>query len=454
MDVVVPSICLSSVAGALLFYVGGRLSPRPAPPPPPPPALERDLSGVHEARDRAEAAFAREREQTEALRAELSNAHQARAQADAEAAASLRRLADEGTRLRRSAAELTEQLAALRTRATAESEARTRPGLDAAEARAAAAEIRTAELDAELSKTRAELEKAAATARRLSNEATALRARAATASRAATDLEAARAAVAEAEASAVARARLQEENQRLAQTVATLQASLETVRETARDRDRTPAPDLAEVQRKGLEAAMKLRTLEMRAAEIDRREAEDADLRRQVDALKGAEAEAAELRLRVRDLEAHGFARRTRTLTGIEQGPDDMPVSTGAPELSATLELGLRQLCKREQGCRAAVLADYRGLLIAAYGEASHRDELAAGASILTSAAERLRELLPLGEAASFTLLDEHDIVFRARLLSWGDERFLLATLGAAPPTGDPAAEAMRARIAAMIGAG
>ncbi len=100
------------------------------------------------------------------------------------------------------------------------------------------------------------------------------------------------------------------------------------------------------------------------------------------------------------------------------------------------------------------MLADFRGLLIAAHGEPSHCEELAAAASVLTSTAERLRELLPLGEAASFTLVDENEVVFRTRLLAWEDERFLLGTLGAAPPGQDPVAAAMRARIAALIGAG
>ncbi len=433
MDVVVPSICLSSVAGALLFYAGGRIYPREAPREAAPASTpEIDLARAGQAS--AEAALAEERARATVLRADLAGERAARARADAEAAIERRRLGDEATRQSRAAADLGAELAALRAKAE----------------RAAAAELRVTERDAELERTRAALEKAEATARRLSGEATALRARATTAGRAETELSAARAALAAAEASAADAARLRQENERLGRAVSTLEATLEATQERAR----AAGPDLAEAQRRSLEAAMMLRTVEQRAAEIERREAEDTALRRRVDALQGAAAEAAELRHRVRDLEAHGFARRTRTFTGVAGEPDAIPAGAAAPELSTSLELGLRDLTRREEGCRAAVLADYRGLLIAAYGDASHRDEIAAAASILTTAAERLRELLPLGEATCFTLVDEHETFFRARLLGWGDERFLLGTLGAAPPAGDPAAEAMRARIASMIGAG
>ena len=145
---------------------------------------------------------------------------------------------------------------------------------------------------------------------------------------------------------------------------------------------------------------MALRTAEQRSAEIARREAENAELRRRVEALSAAAAEAEILRRRVRDLEAMGFAQEARAARADD---DEGPVSGGLEE---SLSLGLRELCEREEGCRAAVLSDLRGLLIAAHGEAGHRLELAAAAALTTTAAERLRELLPLGEPARFTLAD------------------------------------------------
>jgi hypothetical protein len=195
---------------------------------------------------------------------------------------------------------------------------------------------------------------------------------------------------------------------------------------------------------------MKLRLLEQRAEEIAQREAENAELRRRVEALSAVAAEADELRRRVRDLEAQGFARRPLDSIG---ELDEVPDSMGKFELETSLELGLRELVKREDGCRAAVLSDVRGLLIAAYGEAGHRVELAAAASLTLSAAERLRDLLPLGAAKSFALVDDNAIVFRTRWLRWQDECFLLSTLGEAPEEDEGPTEALRVHVSELIGA-
>jgi hypothetical protein len=409
MDVVVPSICLSSLTGALLFYAGGRLSPRGEPgslaepaPAPMPTAPDPELEAERAARVRAEAetagtvlarqqavsALAEERARSKALRDELESERDARTRADAEAARERRRLVDEGTRLRAEmarlgaeAARLTEQLAA-RPPPPAPTRKGTTPGTGATpprfndvEARAAAAEARVAALTDELSKARA-----------------------------------------------------------------------------AADAGRAGAPDLAELQRRGLEVSMKLRTLEQRSGEIDRREAENADLRRRVEALSASAAEAEELRRRLRDLEAQGYARHPLdSLHEIEE----MPVSEGKPELETSLALGLRDLAVREGRCRAAVLSDTRGLLIAAYGEADHRIELAAAASLTTTTVERLRELIPLGEVTSVVLVDQNDLVLRTRWLRWDDECFVLSTLGpGAPAFDDSAAEALRTQLSELIGAG
>ena len=98
------------------------------------------------------------------------------------------------------------------------------------------------------------------------------------------------------------------------------------------------------------------------------------------------------------------------------------------------------------------MLSDVRGLLIASFGEAAHRQELAAAAALTTTTAERLRELLPLGEPLAFTLVDANEIVFRTRWLRWEDDGFLLSTLGAAPAAGDAPAEELRRRLAALLG--
>jgi hypothetical protein len=439
MDVVVPSICLSSVAGALLFYAGGRLSARVAPeapapaeaPPPPDVEAERaarlraeaEATGAWRSHREAVAALAEERSRSTALREDLAGERDARARADAEAASERQRLIGEGVRLR-------DDLARLRE----------------VEMRAAGAETRAHELGAEVQRARADLQKATAQAARLTGELAALRARAAESDRAAALLTATRAAADATEATAQ---RLRDDNERLRGTVAVL------------ERERAAAPDLATAQRQRVEVAMKLRALDQRAEEVARREEENAELRRRVDTLAAAAAEVVALRAEVRDLTARGFAKQATDGLPEDAGwDDDVPDSEGMLELETSLELGLRELCKREPGCRAAVLSDLRGLLVAAYGEPGHRDEMAAASSLMTYLAERLGDLVPVGEPTSLALTDGNEVVFRTRWLRWEDECFLVSTLGKTPPEGAGAAgherppiDVLRARLEELLGA-
>jgi hypothetical protein len=424
MDVVVPSICLSSVAGAILFYAGGRLHARPAPPVPPTPEVELERAARR--------------------RAEEETAGTLRATRDAVAA-----LAEERSRS-----------TALREALASEQDARTRTDADAEAARLEAGRARV-----EAAQARAETERATAAARRLSTEAGALRAKIA-------EIEAARGREGEAQAKAIAaearasqsEARATKAEAKVAEALAKAAealakaASAEGIREenqrleraiSALEQQRAATPDLAEVQRRALSATMALRTLEQRSEEVARREAENVDLRQRVEALSGAAVEAEALRRRVRELEARGFAEATHGFPRADEA-DEAPISES---LESSLSIGLREVCQ-EEGCRAAVLSDMRGLLIAAFGEDAHRLELAAAAALTTTTAERLRELLPLGEPLAFTLADANAIVFRTRWLRWEDECFLLSTLGATPAKGDAPAEAIRGRLAALLGHG
>ncbi len=51
------------------------------------------------------------------------------------------------------------------------------------------------------------------------------------------------------------------------------------------------------------------------------------------------------------------------------------------------------------------------------------------------------------------TLVDENDVVLRTRWLRIEDECLLLSTLGAAPKARDAAAESLRSKLFALIGA-
>jgi hypothetical protein len=430
MDLV-PSIWLSSFTGAVLFFAGGRLWGRGAAEAPLPElaaareARARAEEQAREARDEAERALAEARSQATALGQQLEGERAARGRLEDE----LRRSGALGARLR----ERTDELAAaieVERAARAEGAAE----LGRAQARAASAEARVAGAEARAAS--AERRGAAATeeiarlGRALADREGEQRARRA-------ELDDLRPRLGEAEARAADAARLREENAALEAAVAALEQA------------RREAPDLAEVQRRSLEVAMRTRAIEQREAEIDRKDRENVELRRKVEALAGSAHEVAELRARLRDLEARGYAERAHRSA---PPPRRAAREPGAPELEASLTLGLESLRSAEDGCRVAVLSDMRGLLVAASGDAEHREELAAAACLTTSAIERLRQLVPLGEAASFAVVDENDVLFRTRWLRWEGECFLLCTMGAAARPEDGEVEALRGRIAELIG--
>jgi chromosome segregation ATPase len=423
----VPSICLSSLAGAVLFFTGGRLSSR-GPSADGRAALEavererarlaEELAGARAAHDDAVRAVAEQRARAAALREQLDAERAARLDAERRAAAEVARLGEEGTRLRAQGLELGEQLAALRARAAHDvGELARLKGLgSAAEARAAAAEKRVAVFATDLDKARRALQDAVAAGARDAQELAAARA---------------------------GTAHLREENAELTRARDALQAE--------RAHRAAGAADLAELQRRNVELAMRTRVLDQRAGEMERKDAENAELRTRIEALAHVSAESAELRRRVLDLEARGFAQQ------LQEAPAPIRPTRPAgepPRLETSLEQGLAEVVARDPGCRTAVLSDLRGLLIACAGAEDHQHELAAATSLTTYATERLRELVPLGEPASLELRDENGLVVRTRWLRWEHERFLLSTLGAAPgrEASEIAIQELTARLSALIG--
>jgi predicted regulator of Ras-like GTPase activity (Roadblock/LC7/MglB family) len=423
MDIV-PSIWVASFAGAAFFYAGGRLWPRSRA-----LAAPSASTGVPEEPAVVERAASHEADaEIRALRAEAA------------------RFAEEKSRIGAQATEVAAQLADLRARSAAEI-GRARAQAGAAEARAAEAEQRAggaAALQARLDEATQELTRARhknAEELRRQKEAVAAeldrgRREVAAASARAKDfgdrLVAAEARAADAD-------RLRVENARLHEAVAAL--------ERARAVD---APALADLQRKSAEVAMRTRVLEQRAGEVARKDELIADLSRKVEELTVLAADAEALRRRVRDLEAQGFAR-----AAMESIPD-LPPSARWSEvegLETSLENALAEVVAHEPGCHTAVLSDARGLLIAGAGGEGSRDEIAAATALATTAADRLRELLPIGQPTSMAILDESRVVFRTRWLRYGDELFLLSTLGVRQRPLEQGADALRERLAALVGA-
>lgn len=192
---------------------------------------------------------------------------------------------------------------------------------------------------------------------------------------------------------------------------------------------------LAEVQRRNVELSLKERVLTQRNEEFVVLAAELESLREKVESLTAAANETAQLRKQVRDFEAQGFAATlldenawTRRPARDVLGPD---------HLESQLQTKLEALVATTKGCRTAVLADLRGLLIAASGDVTRQEELAAVASLMIYTTERIRDLLPMGEPSALEVVDINRTMLRINWMRMGNEAFLLTTFGVAPAPTD-----------------
>ncbi len=246
-----------------------------------------------------------------------------------------------------------------------------------------------------------------------------------------------RAQVAEAEARAKEAVRLREENSALRAQAA----------EPSRGADSQVS--MADVQRRNVELSLKARVLEQRSAEFEMQAAEIESLRFKVDQLQSLASETVVLRERVLDLEAVSFARKVVEGKGSVSRPSRTDGPTG---LENQLERDLEVLVRGDTGCRTAVLADMRGLLIAATGDITYQDEIAAAASLTIYTTERLRQLVPMGEPASIRLVDVNHVALETRWLRWENDAFLLTTLGVAPDVHDQREEHVQKIISELLG--
>jgi hypothetical protein len=421
MDPVPALIWLSSVAGATMFFSAGRFSRRAvaagsAPPPllraereeaAPRRAVEDGSAALDDALVRAAGLAAEVVDATLAqgkLERELEELRQAHAQAareasrlhelagdharrEAEARAEIKRLTEEAAR---------QKLEGMRLRAQAE---RAMQAARAAEAQKA----RAGDLEAELAAEKA-------TADEL-------------------------------------RAALDAERTRAGAEAGALRRELE-----ARASEASPRMSVAEAQRASVELALRGRVLDRREHEIERREAEDASLRQDVERLSRAHEEANELRRRVGELEARAFALAPPAAhEGSASGPPSARRPASCRLLEAALEERLEELRLREGGCRTAVVSDMSGLLLASSGDTEHGDSLAAGASITAETAERLRQILPIGEPVEIRVTDRNHVFMTARWLHCDEGGLLLGTLGVAGAPADHVADTIGASISDLI---
>ena len=245
-----------------------------------------------------------------------------------------------------------------------------------------------------------------------------------------TQIRDARTELSNAEARAQEATRLRDENGALRTQLADMHKA--NLNKTEPSMGEPGAPQsLADVQRHSVELSIKSRALVQRTAEVELHVAEIESLRDKVHELTAAANETVELRAKLRNLEAQGFAIKLSTNEGWTKRPARS--NDGPDRLESMLQDKLEGLMTDTQGCRTAVLADLRGLLIAASGDVTYQDELAAAASLTTYTTERLRDLFPIGEPATIEVVDVNRTMLRVDWLRVNEDSFLLTTVGVAP---------------------
>jgi hypothetical protein len=183
------------------------------------------------------------------------------------------------------------------------------------------------------------------------------------------------------------------------------------------------------------------------SSELARKQGENDVLRRQLEKLSNAVAEADALRKKVRDLETAARAPEQKAMT-----PSPAAARPNAGRgLSGAVEGRLDQLRLRRGSCQSAVLADTRGLLMASSGDTIHDEALAAAAAMLTEVGERTRGILPLGEPLEIRLMDVNRTVFTARWLRDAEETRLLGTLGVSRDRPDAHADALESSVSELL---
>lgn len=195
-----------------------------------------------------------------------------------------------------------------------------------------------------------------------------------------------------------------------------------------------PVMDLSSFQRKNAELSLKTHELEQRANEFQRQSEENRELKTKLSQLEVTRLENDRLSRRVRELEAQQFAQQSTHIPTLPPAP---PLTSNESRTERVQRV-LDSFVSTNKDCKVAVLSDLRGFLVAASGEATHQNEIAAAASLTTYTTERMQELLPMSKLEQFEWVDSNRVVVRGRFLDSGEDALLLTTLRIETRSNDP----------------
>lgn len=125
--------------------------------------------------------------------------------------------------------------------------------------------------------------------------------------------------------------------------------------------------------------------------------------------------------------------RAEASTRGDQRGSDTTDTTALFADASGSIDKILKLLTEHE-GQRASVLADSNGIVVAASGDSSMKDGIAASAQIIAQVSGKLKDMVPMSGIASFSVQDDKNTVLAARTFQSSGELLALATFGSRLP--------------------
>jgi myosin heavy subunit len=215
-----------------------------------------------------------------------------------------------------------------------------------------------------------------------------------------------------------------------------LEAAESTSKSKAGELEKTKAK-LSEIEsaKKAADAAVKSQSAARAEAEKARDEIKQkADKAQQLasdleDKVKSAQSQAEKFKQEV--------SKVKKELESAQQADGAAPSAAVVAALdSAGVDMNkILEVLVKEEGQKAAVLADSNGIVVSAAGAKDQHEGVAATAQMLSRLGTQFQGMIPFGQVRSFSLGDQEKIVIAGRTFEISGETIALATFGGKHPT-------------------